>query len=851
MAGLLFNKYKGDRVRVLLVRELREMLQALGGKMLHDKQRLLNVIIFRAHESDQVLDEKQLAFLADPKIADSQDTQPTIIHNVVFQTNDQDAYDFDCDDISSAKTVLMANLSSYGSKVLSEVPQYDTYQNDNLLNHSVQETQYFEQSRIDYVPDNEITSDSNIISYEQYLQDAKAIVQDTNSSTQQDAMIMSVFEQISEQMSNYFSNPISEQPVVQSTPVRTEAPSEIPKVSMVKTSFQKLKNHLANFDKVMKVKTTPDAITEGSWGFEHTKAVFKQEVIPFIKTLWDLFKDFNNGLHSKINEVKRVFNQMETAIEQYVMNIVMHADFVTVNVLPANNKYIVHDNLEIERLEQENDHLFELLLSQDIVHIVDAHIDYIKHSREHADTLREIVEHARALRHLDSDLDSAYVRILEGSLSIIERHCRIKKTTLVETAGTMLIFSKAPLFLWVEAVETACYTQKRSLIHKHHNKTPYELLHNRKPDLSHLHVFGALCYPTNDTKDLGKLKPKADIRIFVGYAPAKKAYRIYNKRTRLIIETIHVTFDKLTAMASEQFSSGPEPQLLTPGTLSSGLVPNPHSPTPYVPTTKKDWDMLFQLMVDNYFIPLPCVVLQFLWNWEVFENKSWLVARGYHQEEGIDFEEYFAPVARLEDIRILIAYAAYKNMTIYQMDVKTTFLNGILREEVYVSQPDGFVDQDIPNHVYKLKKALYGLKRAPRAWYDLSSSFLLSQEFSKGAVNPTLFTRKEGKDILLISQSPRGIFLNQSKYGLEIIKKYGMETSDLVNTPMVEKSKLDTDPQGKEVDPIRYHGIIGSLMYLTASRPDLVFVVCMCARISCIALDAFADADHLVARYRR
>ncbi|GKC51668.1 retrovirus-related pol polyprotein from transposon TNT 1-94 [Tanacetum coccineum] len=172
----------------------------------------------------------------------------------------------------------------------------------------------------------------------------------------------------------------------------------------------------------------------------------------------------------------------------------------------------------------------------------------------------------------------------------------------------MLIFSKAPLFLWVEAVETACYTQKRSLIHKHHNKTPYELLHNRKPDLSHLHVFGALCYPTNDTKDLGKLKPKADIRIFVGYAPAKKAYRIYNKRTRLIIETIHVTFDKLTAMASEQFSSGPEPQLLTPGTLSSGLVPNPHSPTPYVPTTKKDWDMLFQLMVDNYFNPLPSVV---------------------------------------------------------------------------------------------------------------------------------------------------------------------------------------------------------------------------------------------------
>ncbi|GJU98685.1 retrovirus-related pol polyprotein from transposon TNT 1-94 [Tanacetum coccineum] len=181
--------------------------------------------------------------------------------------------------------------------------------------------------------------------------------------------------------------------------------------------------------------------------------------------------------------------------------------------------------------------------------------------------------------------------------------------------------------------------------------------------------------------------------------------------------------------------------------------------------------------------------------------------------------------------------------------------------------------------MYKLTKALYGLKQAPRAWYDLSSSFLLSQNFSKGTVDPTLFTRKEGKDILLvqiyvddiifastdpalceifskimcskfkmstmgkmsfflrlqISQSPRGIFLNQSKYAFEIIIKYGMETSDPVDTPMVEKSKLDEDPQGKAVDPTCYCAMIGSLMYLTSSQPDLD---------SCIALTAFTDADH-------
>nr|GFD38663.1 retrovirus-related Pol polyprotein from transposon TNT 1-94 [Tanacetum cinerariifolium] len=133
----------------------------------------------------------------------------------------------------------------------------------------------------------------------------------------------------------------------------------------------------------------------------------------------------------------------------------------------------------------------------------------------------------------------------------------------------------------------------------------------------------------------------------------------------------------------------------------------------------------------------------------ILKNKARLVARGYRQEEGIDFEESFAPVTRLEAIRIFLAYAAHKNMVVYQMDVKTAFLNGNLREEVYVSQPDGFVDLDNPNHVYKLKKALYGLKQAPRAWYDMLSSFLLSQDFSKGSVDPTLFIRRNDNDSIL------------------------------------------------------------------------------------------------------
>nr|GEV26158.1 retrovirus-related Pol polyprotein from transposon TNT 1-94 [Tanacetum cinerariifolium] len=134
----------------------------------------------------------------------------------------------------------------------------------------------------------------------------------------------------------------------------------------------------------------------------------------------------------------------------------------------------------------------------------------------------------------------------------------------------------------------------------------------------------------------------------------------------------------------------------------------------------------------------------------IVKNKARLVARGYRQEEGIDFEESFAPVAKLEAIRIFLTYAAHKNIVVYQIDVKTAFLNGTLREEVYVSQPDGFVDQDNPNHVYKFKKALYGLKQAPRAWYDMLSSFLISQDFSKGSVDPTLFIRRNGNDLILV-----------------------------------------------------------------------------------------------------
>nr|GEX25416.1 Rac-like GTP-binding protein RHO1 [Tanacetum cinerariifolium] len=421
---------------------------------------------------------------------------------------------------------------------------------------------------------------------------------------------------------------------------------------------------------------------------------------------------------------------------------------------------------------------------------------------------------------------------------VVERH----NCTLNEAARTMLIYAKALLFLWAEAVATACFTQNLSII-RLHGKTPYELLHEKLLDLSYFYVFCALFYPTNDSENLGKLQSKANI-----------------------------------AMASEQSCLGPALHEMTPTTIGLGLVPNPTSSTPFVPPSRTDWDMLFQLLFEELLTPPPSVdhptpeviapiaevvapeptastdlpssttvdqdapspsnsqttpepqssiipndveddnhdlevphmnndpkwtkdhpleniideiarpvftrlqlheqalfyyydafltsvepktykdaLTQSCWIeamqeelnefkllkvWElvprpdkvmviflkwiykvkldelggILKNKARLVARGYRQEKGIDFEESFAPVARLEAIRIFLAYAAHKNMVVYQMDVKTAFLNDNLREEVYVSQLDGFVDPDNPNHVYKLKKALYGLKQALRAW---------------------------------------------------------------------------------------------------------------------------------------
>ncbi|GJV96049.1 retrovirus-related pol polyprotein from transposon TNT 1-94 [Tanacetum coccineum] len=440
--------------------------------------------------------------------------------------------------------------------------------------------------------------------------------------------------------------------------------------------------------------------------------------------------------------------------------------------------------------------------------------------------------------------------------------------TLVKAARTMLIFFKALMFLWEEAIATA--------------------------------FFGALCYPTNNSEDLGKLQPTTDIEIFVGYAPSRKGYKIYNKRTRRIMETIHVQFDELSEpMAPVQLSVEPTPMFFMPGQISLGLVPNLVPTAPYVPPTNKELEILFQPMFDEYLEPphvespiSPALAVPVPVNSastpssttidqdapSLSHSSSSLALQSPSSQQGVvagstiiednpfapidndPFVNVFAlepsseaslsrdvssaksnhvtqphhhlrkwskdhpldnvignpsrPVSTRKQLATDALWSLYNSVLskvepknfksaitedcwfqamqdeIHKFDrLQTAFLNGELKEEVYVSQPEGFVDPDHPTHLYHLKKALYGLKQAPRAWYDTLSRFLLDNKFSK-----------------------------------EILKKFGMDLCDPVDTPMVDRLKLDEDPLGILVDQTQFLSMVGSLMYLTASRPDLVFV---------------------------
>nr|GEU37638.1 retrovirus-related Pol polyprotein from transposon TNT 1-94 [Tanacetum cinerariifolium] len=539
---------------------------------------------------------------------------------------------------------------------------------------------------------------------------------------------------------------------------------------------------------------------------------------------------------------------------------------------------------------------------------------------------------------------------------VVER----QNQTLVEAARTMLSAAKVPLFFWAEAIATSCFTQNCSLVIPRHEKTPYYIINDQKPSVKFFHIFGSLCYIVRDGENLDKIKEKGDACIFVGYSTQSRAYIVFNKRTRVIVESIHVNFDELPQMASDHGSSDPAPECqrmalehgsLSPGpqcqknvtqadktvTMSNELdllfspmfdellngsskvvskssavstanapnqrqhhttplntytTPAPtcqvptHAPTVTSPENMNQAEMYAEndQVADDEFINIFCTsvqdrgetssrhvdssnmhtfyqrypsehrwtkdhpleqvirnpsqsvrtrrqlesdgkmcmfaltfdrldvwklvdrplctnVINLKWLWKnkrdeentVIRNKSRLVAKGYAQKEGVDFEESFAPVAQLE------------------------------AEEVYVNQPDGFVDPYHLDKVYRLKKALYGLKQAPRAWYDELSNFL---EFR--FTNP--------------------LFINQAKYAQEILINHGMTSCDSVGTPMATKH-LDDDLSGTSINQTKYRSMVGALMYLTSSKPDIMHATCYCARYQAKPTEKHLIAVKQIFRY--
>ncbi|KAK1431920.1 hypothetical protein QVD17_08717 [Tagetes erecta] len=661
-----------------------------------------------------------------------------------------------------------------------------------------------------------------------------------------------------------------------------------------------------------------------------------------------------------------------------------------------------------------------------------------------------------------------------------------KNRTLIEAARSMLADAKIPITFWDEAIATACFVQNRTLLVQDKQKTSYELLFGRKPNISYLKAFGCLVTILNLSDHIGKFESKSDDGFFLGYSSVSKAYRVFNSKTNTVIETINVKFleNSFPSVAhgpewlfdldslSKSFNSNlfdfsgktrkesgdlgcfsddsdndedgnlnseyPFMSFHNPDHVKSSQAPGPSSSqedqesnnleedvnpqvspndggsvqnqpssdpnvevipesfdyfinspdqvpnfTPHTSTILQDLPNLntsnLESQVQGGDIPIHRIhkkhpvsqiigplnqrttrsqteqanvclyscflsqvvpknisealqdnswieamqeeLLQFRkqevwklvdlpegenaigtrWLYKnkpdergiVVRNKARLIAQGYTQDEGIDYEEVFAPVARLEAIRVFLAYASFMKFKVFQMDVKGAFLYGPITDDVYVRQPPGFEDPDYPHRVYKLSKALYGLHQAPRIWYETLSKHLLEHGFTRGQIDPTLFMKRENDDLLCVQvyvddiifgstsesmckefeeimkcrfqmssmgeinfflglqvkQSADGIFINQSKFVEKLLKKFKMQDCQTIRTPSDVNCKIQPDPKGKSVDQTLYRSMIGSLMYLTASRPDIMYAVCVCARYQSDPKESHLVAVKRIFRY--
>nr|GEV35041.1 copia protein [Tanacetum cinerariifolium] len=765
----------------------------------------------------------------------------TIPHNLDFQTKYLDAYGSDCD-----------NLSSCDLDVLSKVPYFDTYPND-MINQDVQEMSYSEQTHIVDFLDNEITNDSNIIPYSQYLQESQdVVIQDTNSFAPNDLLVLSMVEQMTD--------------------------------------------HVANLDKKNQTnKMVNESVTAELERYKERVAIFEQQLNVDLNKHEKLIDSQTDDLIRNRNAKFTDFQQEIDTLKQNLSNHDFAIATLKTELWKLKGKNIA-DTVVSKPIANITPGMFKLDI-EPISHILknkrDAHEVYLEKTIENTNTLHGLVEYA--IKHNPSEplLESTcmFTKHVQKVLVYVSKTCP-SLTKPCEKLVTVTPKNKDKKVRFVEHVTSSSNIPKQtdSLKTKDFNKNL--LIYTGVNTTTSASGSKPLEMPLKESTITPVITSSLELKV---YSRKPKASRSAGSNSKLkIVEsktsntkepkqswgsTISdvPSYSLIDCRLSKLFCViAPEPTVSI-GTPSSTIIDqdepststsqiNQETPSPVIHLGVEEADNDIEVAhIDNNpyvdflilepiskesscqiesmqeelneferlevweLVPRPDHVMIITLKWiykvkldeleDVLKNKARFVARGYRQEEGIDFEESFAPVARLEAIRIFIAFITHMNMIVYQIDVKTVFLDGIPCEEVYVSQLDGFVDPENPNHAYKLKKALYGLKQAPRACL-------------------------------------RGIFLNQSKCAPESLKKYGngnlrpsgypmVEKSKVdedpqrkainpaPDTPMVEKSKVDKDPQGKAVDPTRYHGMIAPLCI---SHPVDQTLYLLCTRV--------LDVDH-------
>nr|GEU56491.1 uncharacterized mitochondrial protein AtMg00810-like [Tanacetum cinerariifolium] len=647
-------------------------------------------MLVEAHEARKILDEEQLIFLVDPGVPTSQDTNLQAQQESMILSIIEKMIDSQMDDMIKEKLALKEKDPGVIAKKISHKP-------------------------IDYEKLNRLTDDFG-----------KHFTPQQELSAEQ-AFWLRV------------SNPTIESSL---PPFRVEVTSELHKVSLVNESLKNLKFQLAQFDSVVKKRTTPDALTEvpPKQPTSHSDAIQKPEIKFYYRKPKNV-KHVGSSKLAKIVESKNV-NHSEPN----------HTWGSTATDIPSSSSLVMIGcpDCTLVLLDSGMTRLQGLWASKTK--------SWLWHQR---------------LSHLNF-----------GTLN------KLAKDGLARGISR-LKFQKDHLC-------SACALGKSK---KSSHQPNAEDTNHEKLYLLHMDLCGPMRVASiNEKRIWVNLMQKADIRIFVGYAPAKKAFRIYNRRTQIISETIHVTFDELTAMAFEQFSLGPGLHVMTPATPNTGLVSNPVSQQPCILPNRDDWDRLFQTMFDEYFNP-PTIVVYLVQ--EATAPRAEVLA----DSPVSIFVSQDAPSISAVDPTLFTRHAGNDLLPVQ------IYVDDIIFASTNTAMCDEFANQ-------------------------------MTNKFKMLMMGQMLFFLG-----LQISQSPRGIFINQSKNSFEIVKKYGLTSTYFIDTPMIKNKKLDEDLQGKPVDATLYRGMIGSLMYLTASRHDLIYDVYLCARYQAKPTEKHLQAVKRIFRY--